>query len=51
MYISHTYILDEEIKEYKLEHGGERGIRTPGTDEGTHPFQGCTIDHSDTSPE
>ena len=50
MYISHIYILDEEIKEYKLEYGGERGIRTPGTDEGTHPFQGCTIDHSDTSP-
>ena len=32
-------------------YGGERGIRTPGGDEPTQPFQGCTIDHSDTSPE
>jgi hypothetical protein len=30
--------------------GGETEIRTPGSDEATQPFQGCTIDHSDTSP-
>ena len=45
MYFSRTY---NEIQ--IPSNGGERGIRTPGTDEGTHPFQGCTIDHSDTSP-
>ena len=30
--------------------GGETEIRTPGSDKATQPFQGCTIDHSDTSP-
>ena len=30
--------------------GGEGGIRTPGGVAPTQPFQGCTIDHSDTSP-
>ncbi len=30
--------------------GGERGIRTLGTREGTLPFQGSQINHSCTSP-
>ena len=30
--------------------GGERGIRTLGGVAPTHPFQGCTIDHSVISP-
>ncbi len=33
-----------------IELGGEGGIRTPGGLAPTQPFQGCTIDHSDTSP-
>ena len=50
--------LNKSIGSKKIPHflvgffyGGERGIRTPGGDEPTQPFQGCTIDHSDTSPE
>ena len=31
-------------------HGGGGGIRTPGGLAPTQPFQGCTIDHSDTPP-
>ena len=32
-------------------HGGEGGIRTPGTRiRGTHDFQSCTFNHSVTSP-
>ena len=30
--------------------GGGGGIRTPGGVAPTQPFQGCTIDHSDTPP-
>ena len=30
--------------------GGEGGIRTLGTIAGTHDFQSCSFDHSDTSP-
>ena len=30
--------------------GGRGGIRTPGGVAPTQPFQGCTIDHSDTLP-
>ena len=30
--------------------GGRGGIRTPGRLAPTQPFQGCTIDHSDTPP-
>lgn len=30
--------------------GGRGGIRTPGGVAPTQPFQGCTIDHSDTPP-
>ena len=30
--------------------GGRGGIRTPGRLAPTQPFQGCTIDHSDTLP-
>ena len=33
-----------------FESGGEGGIRTLGGLAPTQPFQGCTIDHSDTSP-
>ncbi len=33
-----------------LNNGGEGGIRTLGTVSSTHPFQGCTIGHSVTSP-
>ena len=32
------------------ETGGGGGIRTPGGVAPTQPFQGCTIDHSDTPP-
>ena len=31
--------------------GGGGGIRTPGGVAPTQPFQGCTIDHSDTPPQ
>ena len=31
--------------------GGQGEIRTPGSIARTHPFQGCTIDHSDTCPQ
>ena len=30
--------------------GGEGGIRTPDTVTRIHPFQGCAINHSATSP-
>ena len=30
--------------------GGESGIRTHGTCEGTHTFQACALNHSATSP-
>jgi hypothetical protein len=33
-----------------LNNGGEGGIRTLGGVTPTHPFQGCTIGHSVTSP-
>ena len=30
---------------------GKRGIRTPGNISATHPFQGCTLNHSDIFPK
>ena len=33
-----------------MTNGGQGEIRTPGSIARTHPFQGCTIDHSDTCP-
>ena len=42
------------IYDYRLpmtiKNGGEGGIRTLGGVTPTHPFQGCTIGHSVTSP-
>ena len=32
------------------QNGGEGGIRTPDTREGTHAFQACALNHSATSP-
>ncbi len=34
----------------KNESGGESGIRTHGTCEGTHTFQACALNHSAISP-
>ena len=34
----------------RIPNGGEGGIRTLGGVTPTHPFQGCTIGHSVTSP-
>ena len=31
--------------------GGESGIRTHGTCEGTHTFQACALNHSAISPK
>ena len=33
-----------------VQNGGEGGIRTPDTREGTHAFQACALNHSATSP-
>ena len=35
---------------FKFFFGGESGIRTHGTCEGTHTFQACALNHSATSP-
>lgn len=41
--------LEPEVRN-KNKNGGEGGIRTLGAVSSTHPFQGCTIGHSVTSP-
>ena len=33
-----------------IDSGGETGIRTLGTREGTHTFQACALNHSAISP-
>ena len=35
----------------KITNGGESGIRTHGTCEGTHTFQACALNHSAISPK
>ena len=44
-------ISNNHIKLYSLIGGGESGIRTHGTCEGTHTFQACALNHSAISPE
>ena len=41
--------LDININIYLI-NGGESGIRTHGTFEGTHTFQACALNHSAISP-
>ena len=43
MILAHLYVLVDFFN-------GEGGIRTRGTVTRTHPFQGCSLSHSDTSP-
>ena len=50
LHVNLTVRISSLLPNWAAPNGGEGGIRTLGGVTPTHPFQGCTIGHSVTSP-